>query len=102
MHRTFLAAAVAALISTGGAMAATGYSCGFIGGQQGETQADGSQGPWQENGAEYKAEGETIRVAAKDARLECSAAEALGSQGCKFTGCTEVELGTGTSGKVGG
>jgi len=75
---------------TSTATATTGFTCSFNGGKPGEPTADGNNGPWQENGQNYAATAASIRDAAKEARLACTAAEQLGAQGCLFTGCVDM------------
>lgn len=91
MRHITLVAATAILLGSGfAARASTTYSCAFNGGIPGQPDAEGNTGPFQPNGVEYKAEGETIRAAAREARLSCTAAEELGAQGCLFLGCTDL------------
>lgn len=83
-------AAAAALCALGSTpLLAADYTCTFKGGKPGETTADGNLGPWQDNGKEYAATDTTQRLAAKTARLDCTAGEDLGSQGCMFIACVE-------------
>ncbi|OWU86504.1 hypothetical protein ATO6_06800 [Oceanicola sp. 22II-s10i] len=90
MRHTTLVATLAILLGSTSVQAATGHACTFQGGKPGEANAEGNVGPFQTNGNEYKAEGETIRAAAKDARLACTAGEPLGAQGCLFNGCVDL------------
>ncbi|MWB76412.1 hypothetical protein GLS40_00085 [Pseudooceanicola sp. 216_PA32_1] len=84
-------AAAAALLALAGtqALASTDFTCSFKGGKPGEETADGGLGPWQENGKDYAATDATERLAARTARLECTAAEELGAKGCMFVACVE-------------
>lgn len=86
----FIAATAILLGSPFAAQATTGFACSFNGGMPGQPDAEGNVGPFQANGTEYKAEGETIRAAAREARLSCTAGEELGAQGCMFTGCADM------------
>lgn len=83
-------AATAILLLGATTAGATPFNCTFNGGTPGQPDSDGNVGPFQSNGAEYAAEGETIRTAAREARLACTAGEELGAQGCMFLGCTDL------------
>lgn len=90
MRHISLVAATAILLGSSFAAQATPFTCAFNGGTPGQPDSEGNVGPFQANGAEYSSEGETIRAAAKEARLACTAGEELGAQGCMFLGCTDV------------
>lgn len=94
-HHTLVAALAILLGSSFAAQAATGFSCSFNGGKPGEPNSEGNVGPFQPNGNEYKAEGETIRAASREARLACTGGEALGAQGCQFVGCVDLSAPAG-------
>ena len=83
-------AATAILLLGATTAGASPFTCTFTGGIPGQPDSEGNVGPFQSNGAEYATEGETIRTAAREARLACTAGEALGAQGCMFLGCIDM------------
>lgn len=90
-HALLLALALAAPALPARAQAT--FSCTFTGGVPGLPDAEGGSASTQPNGVVYRAEGPTLRDAARAARLACAAGEGAGDQTCMPLGCSQAPAG---------